>query len=265
MSVPLRALSLPVAGGVFARFGLGTSELDDSTDIRLFRQRNPSRVGYRFTVCECGAGPAHVEARRSATNTSRFITHHDAVVLALHARYHVGALRYCEGVTETDKAAVDSEALRARFARIRLLNEELDKLTTDASERTASVTNKASFLAVSAGVLVAASTVQLWTRAPLFGVVALALACVALACAAVAVRPGMRLGIQARRLVDRYADTTMSALAVESQIVEDKAASITQRETDLRARAAWVWIGFAGLAVAAASLAVVFGIEILGA
>ena len=53
-------------------------------------------------------------------------------------------------------------------------NEELDRLVTDAAERTASVTNKASFLAVSAGVLVAASTVQLWVKAPTFGVVALA-------------------------------------------------------------------------------------------
>lgn len=182
----------------------------------------------------------------------------------------VGLADYSEPVTKSEKpvaasAPVHDEVQRARFARVRLLNDELDRLTTDASERTVSVTNKASFLAVSAGVLVAASTVQLWTRAPWFGVVALALACIALACAAVAVRPGMRLGIQARRLVDRYADSTMSALAVESQIVEDKAVVITQREADLRTRAAWVWIGFAALAVAAASLAVVFGFEVLGA
>lgn len=173
-------------------------------------------------------------------------------------------------MTKTEKPApterpADDEVQRARFARLRLLNDELDKLTTDASERTASVTNKASFLAVSAGVLVAASTVQLWKHAPWFGVVALALSCVALACAAVAVRPGTRLGIQARRLVDRYADSTLSALAVEAQLIEDKAVSITQREADLRARAAWVWIGFAALAVAAAALAVVFGFEVLGA
>jgi len=173
-------------------------------------------------------------------------------------------------VTEMEKPApverpAEDEVQRARFARVRLLNDELDKLTTDASERTASVTNKASFLAVSAGVLVAASTVQLWTHAPWLGVVALALSCIALACAAVAMRPGSRLGIQARRLVDRYADSAMSALAVEAQLIEDKAAAITQRESDLRARAAWVWIGFAALAVAAAALAVVFGFEVLGA
>ena len=158
----------------------------------------------------------------------------------------------------------EDRAGRARFARIRLLNEELDKLTTDAAERTASVTNKASFLAVSAGVLVAASTVQLWTRLAGFGIAALALSCVALACAAVAVRPGKRLGIRARRLVDRYADTTMNALQIEAQIVEDKATVITEREADLRARAVWVWSGFAALAFAAAALTVVFAAEVLG-
>ncbi|NJI58606.1 hypothetical protein HCX50_04090 [Microbacterium oxydans] len=165
---------------------------------------------------------------------------------------------------KTEQApGANDDAQRARFARIRLLNEELDKLTTDAADRTASVTNKASFLAVSAGVLVAASTVQLWTEGAWFGVVALILAGVALASASVAVRPGKRVGIQARRLVDRYVDSAMSSLQVEERIVEDKASAIDLRETDLRARATWVWIGFAALALASASLTVVFTIEVL--
>lgn len=156
------------------------------------------------------------------------------------------------------------ELRRALQARVRLLNEELDRLVTDAADRTASVNSKASFLAVSAGVLVAASTVQLWTKAPVFGVVALGLACLALACAALAVRPGKRMGIQARRLVDRYVDSTMNALQVETQLVEDKANVLTQRETDLRARAVWVWVGFAALPLAAAALTVVFAVEVMG-
>ncbi|WP_156496076.1 hypothetical protein [Microbacterium sp. T32] len=165
---------------------------------------------------------------------------------------------------QTQPAPTPDEAGRARFARVRLLNEELDKLTTDAADRTASVTNKASFLAVSAGVLIAASTAQLWTRLAWFGVAALALACVALACAAVAVRPGKRLGIQARRLVDRFVDSPFPAMQVESLILEDKANSLVQREEDLRGRAFCVWCGFAALAVAAASLTVVFAGEVLG-
>lgn len=143
-------------------------------------------------------------------------------------------------------------------------NEELDKLTVDAAERTASVTNKASFLAVSAGVLVAASTAQLWEALAPFGVAALALSCAALACAAVAVRPGKRIGIQARRLVDRFSDSASSALQIEAQGIEDKASVLSLREDDLRARAVWVWCGFAALALAAASLTVVFAAEVLG-
>lgn len=165
---------------------------------------------------------------------------------------------------KTGVSDVDDELRRARAARVRLINEELDRLVTDAAERTASVTNKASFLAVSAGVLVAASTVQLWAKAPTFGVVALALACIALFCAAVAVRPGKRMGIEARRLVDRYADSGMNALQVEMQLIEDKANVLTHREADLRDRAVWVWAGFAALAFAATALTVVFAIEVLG-
>lgn len=57
----------------------------------------------------------------------------------------------------------------ARAVRIELLSEELDRLTVDAAERTASIANRASFLAISAGVLIAASTAQLWSGRPIFG------------------------------------------------------------------------------------------------
>ncbi|MGO4679113.1 hypothetical protein [Microbacterium sp. 2MCAF23] len=153
---------------------------------------------------------------------------------------------------------------RKRWARVRLLNEELDRLGVDAAERTTSVTNKASFLAVSAGVLVAAATAQLWKVVPLFGVVSLALACVALACAAVALRPAKRIAVQARRLVDRHLDCGHTAAQVEAELVEDKATVLAAREDDLAARAQWVWVGFAALAVAAISLSIVFSIEVLG-
>ncbi len=167
---------------------------------------------------------------------------------------------------EARRALADAAdtARRSQFARVRLVNEELDRLGTDAAERTASVTGKASFLAVSAGVLVAASTTQVWTVAAMFGVVALALACVALACAAVAVRPGKRCGIEAQRLVDRYVDSTQTAHQVELQLVRDKATVLRAREADLRARATWVWAGFATLAIAGAALTLVFAAETLG-
>ena len=155
-------------------------------------------------------------------------------------------------------------ASRRRFDRVRLLNEELDRLNLDAAERSGSVTNKASFLAVAAGVLVAASTAQLWTVLGIVGVVSLAIACVALVCAAVALRPGKRIGIQARRLVDRHLDCDHSAAEVERELVADKATVLAAREDDITARSKWVWYGFAALILSTVSLTVMFGIQILG-
>ncbi|MFG6402467.1 hypothetical protein [Microbacterium sp. P04] len=155
-------------------------------------------------------------------------------------------------------------ARRQRFDRVRLLNEELDRLGTDAAVRTGSVTNKASFLAVSAGVLITAATAQLWDSAPAYGVTSLALASIALATAAIALRPGKRPGIDARRLVDRHLDCDHSVAFVEAEVVRDKADVLTAIERDIASRGRWVWAGFGALAFAAASLAAVFGIETLG-
>jgi hypothetical protein len=162
----------------------------------------------------------------------------------------------------TDDPAL--QAKRQRFDRVRLLNEELDRLGTDAAARTGSVTNKASFLAVSAGVLVTAATAQVWESAPAYGVIALALSIFALASAAVALRPGTRPGIDARRLVDRHLDCDHSAAFIEEQLVRDKADVLTAIESDIANRGRWVWGGFGALALAATSLGVVFGIETLG-
>ena len=150
------------------------------------------------------------------------------------------------------------------FRRTRLLNEELDKLVTDSSDRTSSVANKASFLAISAGVVVAASTAQQWTEAGIVGVCALALASLSLLCAAVALRPGKRPGLQAQRLVDLHLDTTRSADIVEIDIVRDKARVIAAQDIDLRSRASWVWSGFFSLAASTISLTVVYSIEVIG-
>lgn len=162
------------------------------------------------------------------------------------------------------QAAAEIAARRKRFDRVRLLNEELDHLMADATSRTGSVTNKASFLAVSAGVLITAATAQLWKLTPAFGVSSLALACLAMACAAVALRPGRRPGIEARRLVDRHLDCDHSAAFVEVELVRDKEAVLTGIEHDIAARGQWVWAGFGMLAAAAASLAVAFSFELLG-
>ncbi len=162
------------------------------------------------------------------------------------------------------KAAADTAARRKRFDRVRLLNEELDHLMSDATARTGSVTNKASFLAVSGGVLITAGTAQLWDAAPGYGVASLALSCLALGFAAVALRPGKRPGIEARRLVDRHLDCEHSVAQVEAEIVRDKETVLTAIEHDIASRGRWVWAGFGVLAAAALSLAAVFSFELLG-
>jgi hypothetical protein len=162
------------------------------------------------------------------------------------------------------KENAEELAERKRFNRVRLLNEELDQLMVDAANRMTSVLSKASFLAVSAGVIVAASTAHTWTSIAITGVLALALASVALICAAVALRPGAHPAIKARRLVDEYLESFSSAGDLENELVQDKAAAIDAIELVIVARARWVSFGFAALILSTVSLAVVFGAETLG-
>lgn len=168
------------------------------------------------------------------------------------------------GSEEESNAAVASAARRKRFDRVRLLNEELDHLMVDATARTASVSNKASFLAVSGGVLITAGTSQAWATSPGYGVASLALSCLSLGLAAVALRPGKRPGIDARRLIDRHLDCEHFAAQVETELVRDKAAVLAAIEQDIANRSRWVWAGFGVLAAAALSLTAVFSIELLG-
>lgn len=151
-----------------------------------------------------------------------------------------------------------------RIRRVRLLNEELDRLATDATARAGGVANKASFLAVSAGVLITAATAQTWNTVPVWGVAALVLATVALACAAVALRPGTRPGVEARRLIDRHLHCEHRDSDVEVELVRDKAEVLTAFERDIGGRSVWVWGGFGALALASASLVAVFAFETLG-
>jgi len=164
------------------------------------------------------------------------------------------------------QAVDDEQASRKKqsFRRVRLLNEELDKLVADATTRSASVANKASFLAVSTGVLVAATTGQLWMRATIVGICALALASAGLLSAAMALRPGKRSGLDAQRLVDRYLDSTRMADSIERDLVVSKADSISALEPNLRNRAGWVTAGFFSLAASTILLTIVYAIEVSG-
>lgn len=170
------------------------------------------------------------------------------------------------GMAKGDKAAAATAAAkRVAFDRVRLIHEDLDRLVTDASERTASISTKASFLAVSAGVIIAALTAQVWEHFPAVGVVAMALAVAGLLCAAIALRPGRRQGTTGRSLADRFIDSTASVQQIEPILVREKASHLTAREEDLRARSVWVWVGFIALGGAAILLAIIFSAELLGA
>jgi hypothetical protein len=162
------------------------------------------------------------------------------------------------------KARAAAVAQERKFARVRLLNEELDRLTTDVDQRVASVANKGSFLAVAAGVLIAASVGQRWTVDPLGGVAALALACAGLLCATVALRPSRRAGFVAQRLADLYVDSQLSSSEVEVRLVRQKAKIIGLREVGLVARARWVSVGSVCLVVSAVALTIVFTAQLLG-
>jgi len=161
-----------------------------------------------------------------------------------------------------DQAATD--ARRRKFDRVRLLNEEVDRLTVDVEQRAASVSNKASFLAVAAGVIIAAAVAQLWTVLPWIGVLALGFSCLGLLCATVALRPGRRIGLVAQRLADAYLDSELSASEIELLLVRRKADVISARESDLVARAQWVASGLSALLVSVAALTIVFATQILG-
>lgn len=164
-----------------------------------------------------------------------------------------------------DAAVAAAATRKVNFDRVRLIHDDLDRLTTDAAERTASIATKASFLAVSAGVIIAALTAQVWEHFPVVGVVAMGLAVAGLLCAAVALRPGRRQGTTGRSLVDRFVDSTASVQQIEPILVREKAGHLAAREEDLRARSLWVWVGFIALGGSAILLAIIFTAELLGA
>lgn len=168
------------------------------------------------------------------------------------------------GPGSTPEVKSETALYERRIRRVRLLNEELDRLATDATARAGGVANKASFLAVSAGVLITAAAAQTWHTVPVWGVAALVMATVALAAAAIALRPGTRPGVEARRLIDRHLHCDHRDSDVEVELVRDKAEVLTAYERDIAGRSVWVWGGFGALALASASLVAVFAYETLG-
>ncbi|UTT62591.1 hypothetical protein [Microcella humidisoli] len=156
------------------------------------------------------------------------------------------------------------ELARRSFSRIRLIHEELDRLGADASARHSSIMSKGSFLAVAAGVVIAATSSRLWEVQPIVGLAALVLACLALVGSALALRPGQRIELLPQRLADKYVDSQLTAATVERQLVLDKAHVLVAREGDLKNRSLLVSTGFVLLILSTTALCITFSFETLG-
>jgi hypothetical protein len=173
-----------------------------------------------------------------------------------------------KGRARGDAAAKADELARRNskkreYDRLALLNDELNILLADARERSASVANKSTFLAVSAGVLIAAISSTAWKELALLASIGLASSCLALLCAAIASLPSKTLGIVAQRLTDRHMSGDHSLLHIARGIVSDKSSGITLNEARLAARAKWTSAGFFLLIGGAVALSVVYTAEVL--
>jgi hypothetical protein len=140
---------------------------------------------------------------------------------------------------------------RDRLAkRVSRLNEEVDLLLADATQREASVNGKASFLAVSAGIIIAASTTNQEQHVKLLALMPLILALLSLVFAALALLPGKRPGTTPEKLVDGWLERDVSPGRLAKKILLKKARDATRREADLHRRALITSVGFGFLLLA---------------
>lgn len=165
----------------------------------------------------------------------------------------------------SDRVETEAIARKALLHRTRLLNEELDRLDGNSTARSSSVGNKASFLAVTAGVVVTAaasldlgeSQIEEWKVLLPF-----VLSGMGLLCAVLALRPTKLIGIDARRIVDKYLDSAIAPSELEQILVSSKAEVIANREVDIIARARLVSVGLVFLVASICALAVLVSAHI---
>jgi hypothetical protein len=161
-----------------------------------------------------------------------------------------------------DDAARAETVRRKRSAvRVRLIHNEVDLMRADAADRARSVDFKASFLAVSAGVIIAAAASSDWHQPLLLALLPMTFSALGLGFAAIALRPGTRPDVTPQILFDRWADSERQAATVEADILKSKVAAFAEREKMIRSRARSTTIGFSFLLAAVLSLVVVFALE----
>jgi hypothetical protein len=178
-------------------------------------------------------------------------------MLKRHAKAEAKASRLA--ALEKDKAA---NARRKRSAqRVQMIHDEVNLMRADASDRARSVDSKASFLAVSAGVIIAAAASSQWTQPWGLAILPMSFSAIGLVFAAIALRPGTRPDVTPQILFDRWADSEKYPATVEADILKSKVAAFTKRESVIRSRARSTSIGFAFLIAGVFSLALVFALE----
>jgi len=145
--------------------------------------------------------------------------------------------------------------------RIQLIHNETDLMRADAADRQRSVDSKASFLAVAAGVVIAASAASDWHQPWLVAILPMSFSALGLAFAAIALRPGTRDDVTPQILYDRWADSEGSVGKAELDVLKSKIRAFTAREKVIRSRAKATSVGFLFLLAGVISLAVVFALE----
>jgi hypothetical protein len=134
--------------------------------------------------------------------------------------------------------------LKRASDRLDIVHEEVDLLRADVAERRRSVNSKASFLAVTSGVLIAASASREADDSSSWQILQVVLSVLALVFAAIATLPEKRRELSAVRLGDKYLDSEKSAALIFREILDSKIYAMSTQEAALRRQGALVSVGF---------------------
>ncbi|WP_146080082.1 hypothetical protein [Clavibacter michiganensis] len=149
-----------------------------------------------------------------------------------------------------------------RAQRVRYLADETDRLVEAGAARQQSVDTKASFLAVAAGIVIAASVSKNWRVADSIALAPLVFSMLALASAAVALRPGRRRDLTPKGITQRWLDSESTFETVESALLAQKVEAFEIREHEIANRAHVVVLGFVTLLLSTVALVAVFAVDI---
>lgn len=142
---------------------------------------------------------------------------------------------------------------RPAARRLEVLHNEVDVLLAESFNRQESISHKASFLAVSSGIILTGLTAQLWVTPKVFLLISITFTILGLALAATALAPVKRTTLDGQRLVDTFIDSTFSRFNMEQKILISKTNSLTARNIQINRHALLVNLGFWALVFASIS------------